>query len=532
MQELVFLAINPEGQRHEWPLGNDEVRVGRADGTTMQNRLAVEGDARLSRWHFNLKRQGDQVLVRRADSARNPLVFEGQEQDEFTLKAGQVFFAGKSQFGVVRRQPTSEFTLLRQAKENARLRRMEDCFEGVLELLKRLREQASQGSPWRQAFPVIRRLLPDVEHLAFMELHGSRHRILDQEGSGPDLDPQLLERAQESRTTVTFLWQAEAVGAGTLCARSNWAIASPIRGLENTQYALCASGSNYLDGMGLEDVAAIVDVMAELVGHHMIIEQASEYSSLLGVFGHHVGTLFKTSGALELWSDPKRDPDVGRVLDRLLPIWGVSQAIALHKKQGEQDWQNLLAGWVDPRWTEPDQEICQALADMVRYLYGSNPEASFLPWFLEGQLIPFQATALRTLPPLADNPILMDKTLAITIGLVEMLNNLRKYPEARGAGREDRRELMELAEEERRVQFRIWNESGVALLEFVQPVVTAGDGSIPRSRSLERIRALESRLLHGLVETGEAEWAAATSLPHIVKIRQRWSYRWRQLLPS
>lgn len=531
MQELVFLAINPEGQRHEWALGDEDYRVGRADGSSAPDRLAVEGDARLSRWHFNLKREGEQVLIRRAESARNPLVFEGQEREQFALKPGQVFFAGKSQFGLVRRQPTSQFTLLHQAKENARLRRMEDCFEGVLELLKRLREQAAPGSPWRQAFPVIRRLLPDVEYLAFLELHGSRQRILDQEGIPFELDPQLLERAQESKTTVTFLWEADG-GVGTLCARSNWAIASPIRGLENTHYALCASGSNYLDGMGLEDVAAIIDVMAELVGHHLIIEQASEYSSLLGVFGHHVGTLFKTSGALELWSNPKRDPDVGRVLDRLLPIWGISQAIALHKKQGEQDWQNLLGGWVDPHWTGPEEEICQALADMVRYLHGSSPDAPFLPWFLEGEAMPCQATPVRSLPPLADNPILMDKTLALTIGLVEMLNNLRKYPEARGSGREDRRELMELAEKERRVQFRIWNESGAVLLEVVQPVVTTGEGSIPRSRSLERIRALETRLLHGLVETGDPEVVEATSLPHIVRIRQRWTYRWRLLLPS
>lgn len=264
----------------------------------------------------------------------------------------------------------------------------------------------------------------------------------------------------------------------------------------------------------------------------MIIEQASEYSSLLGVFGHHVGTLFKTSGALELWSNPNRDPEVGRVLDRLLPIWGISQAIALHKKQGEQDWQNLIGGWVDPGWAESEEEVCRSVRDLVRYLHGSGPDAPFLPWFLDGEAMLFEPTPLPTLPPLADNPILMDKTLALTIGLVEMLNNLRKYPEARGAGREDRRELMELAEDERRVQFAVWNESDTAVLEFVQPVVTTGDGSIPRSRSLERIRALETRLLHGLVETGEAEWLEATSLPHIVKIRQRWSYRWKRLLST
>ncbi len=313
-----------------------------------------------------------------------------------------------------------------------------------------------------------------------------------------------------------------------------WAVASPIRGLEGTTFFLCALGKSFLLTEALEERAAIVDLVSELVGHHQVVQQGAEYSSLLGVFGHHVGTLFKTSGALGLWSDQKMEPEVKRVFDNLLPIWGISQAISLHKKRAEKERKALLGSWIrqsdlDGRDLKP--EIEAALAALVRHVHHSQQVTPFLPWWLNGEpLAETEPSGLGTLPPLDDSPRLFDKTLALTIGLLEMLTNVRKYPEARGAGREDRRELRDLENEQRAVRITCRVDERTAEVEVLQPIVTAPDGTVPRSRSLDRIRALETSLLGGLVSTSQAELVGPTELEHILMIRFVWSYEWARLI--
>lgn len=535
MDELVFIAIDPEGQRSEWVLSLEHYVVGRDDGRREEGRIAVGGDPHLSRQHFELRKLGSSLVVKRCEGARNPLFYRGEQQDEFELEAGGVFFSGKTQFGSILRAPaaTVQFTLARQAKERARLRRLEDCFGAVLHLLEALRGEAGGGAPWRVAFPVVREILPDVERQAFVQVHrgAATFDVLDKEGE-PDIDIKLLQKALEQHSTVTFVWEDTAGPTDqTLCARSSWAVASPVTGLEGTAFVLCAFGESYLARETLEEVAAIVDVVAELVGHHLVVEAAAQYSSLLGVFGHHVGTLFKTSGALKLWSGGQAPPEMKRVLENLLPIWGISQAISLHKKRGEQEWQDLLRNWIDPDWAERSdlgEVIVERLRGLVGHAWAGGEEPPFLEWTIDGQ--PPADAPFQGLPPLRDNPVLFDKTLALTVGLIEMLSNLRKYPEARGAGREDRRELSELESGERAVIIHCENRPGQASVVIDQPVVTTGDGQIPRSRSLDRIRSLEDTLVRGLVETHPVELLGPTSLSHIVRIRHRWTFHWGRLV--
>ena len=526
--ELVFVAVGPDGQRREWALQDREYQVGRADGQQRENWLAIEGDPHLSRQHFSIRPQAGGLKVWRSPGARNPLFCGGQEREAFEISPGQLFNTGKTQFGLRTQQPAGEATLFGLSKEKARLRRLEDCFAAVTQVLERLRSDPSGTAPWLPAFSVIQSLLPSVESLIFVEIQGGNQRILDRQSFSQatvDVPDELLHLALERNSTVTRLnTPSLEPGGGTISAVVNWVVVAPIRGLESSAYALAAFGSDYLDQEALEEVAAIIDVVADLVGHHLIVQQAAEYSNLLGVFGHHVGTLFKTSGALKLWADPQQAPEVRHALNNLLPIWGVSQAISLHKKQGEHDSQALPADWILPTCTGTPKD---SLESLVSYVYNSSAEPPFLPWSLDGD--PIAERPLQSLPPLNDNPMVFDKTLALTIGLIEMLNNLRKYPLARGAGREDRRELSQLEPCERAVLIECGANDQQAWVNIEQPLVTTGQGQIPQSRSLERIRALESRLLRGLVETGEARLIGTTSQEHIVRVGQRWTYFWGRL---
>lgn len=531
---MVFVAVSPDGQRREWALQEKEYQVGRADGHTRENWLAVEGDPHLSRQHFSIRPEAGKLHVQRSPGARNPLFWSGQETDSFTLSPGQLFTTGKTQFGLRTQQPAGETTLFGISKQKARLRRLEDCFAAVVQVLDRLRRDPA-GAPWRPAFAVIESLLPSVERLMFVEVEGGTQRVVDLQKFGPtefEMPGDLLNRALEQNSTVTQMQSPalDSSASGTISAAMSWVVVAPMRGLESSAYAMAAFGSDYLDEEELEEVAAIIDVVADLVGHHLIVRQASEYSNLLGVFGHHVGTLFKTSGALKLWGDPSQPAEVKQVLNNLLPIWGVSQAISLHKKQGEHDTRALPADWLRPGWNGSGADLLSPLESLVCYVYNAHSEPPFLPWRLRGR--PVAARPLESLPPLQDNPLVFDKTLALTIGLVEMLSNLRKYPEARGAGREDRRELAELSESERLVHILCKADDDEAIVEIDQPVVTTGEGLVPQSRSLQRIRALETRLLRGLVETGPAEQVGTTSQPHILRVGQRWTYRYGRLRMS
>lgn len=542
MDDLVFIAVGPDGRRREWTLTESPVLIGREDGTQEEGRIGVPADPRLSRRHFTLQPDSpESVRIERHPNGRNPLFFNGTELDEFLLAPGQVFYTGKTQFGLIRRSPTAgtiRYTLAQESKEQARLRRLQDCLEAVMELLAALRAN-SDRPPWRVAFPVIRSILPDVEQVLFLEFDGGsgQSRLVDQDPPGADygiLEAEMLSEALLANSTTTFHWERPAMGPGTLEASSMWAVASPIRGLEGATFFLCALGKSFLAKEALEERAAIVDLVSELVGHHQVVQQGAEYSSLLGVFGHHVGTLFKTSGALGLWSDQNLPPEVKRVFDNLLPIWGISQAISLHKKRGEKERRALMESWVRTSMVESPAlapEIEASLEALVRHVYHSQQEAPFLRWQLNGE--PLDETTpggLKTLPPLDDSPRLFDKTLALTIGLLEMLTNVRKYPEARGAGREDRRELGELSQEQRCVRVSCRVTSTIAEVEVLQPIVTAPDGTVPRSRSLDRIRALETSLLGGLVATSQAELVGSTELEHILMIRFVWSYHWARLI--
>ena len=541
MSELTLKASGPDGIRREFPLLDANYVVGRADGTQDPQKIPIEGDGHLSRAHFRVELQEGQLLVEKLPSGRNPLFFQGEERQRFTILPGQVFYTGKTQFSLSLSSVVTTamgFTLAQETREKARLRRVEDCLKAVMSLLTALRTE-SEREPWLSAFPVVKDILPDVSQVAFVQVAAgdALPKILGSEPAGKGVDwlnAELLQQALEGRATATSTWETpvQADSAGTLGLRYTWAIASPTQGVESATFLLCATGASVLERSALEERAAILDLIAELVGHHQVTRQAAEFSSLLGVFGHHVGTLFKTSGALGLWTDNRLTPELQRVFGNLLPIWGISQAISLHKKGGEKENAALLYQWVCETSCRTDDLQSQVIASLVafaNYVHQSREEAPFLKWTVQGEQ-PGLSTGLLTLPPLNDSPKLFDKTLAFTMGLLEMLNNVRKYPEARGAGREDRRELKLLSEEERLVTIECRGDGAKAQLVMTQPVVTAPDGSIPQSRSLSRIRAMESRLLRGWVDTGAPEVIGATDYDHILKVQQVWSFHWKALV--
>lgn len=535
VDRYTLIAVDPDGIRREWPLSSETYTVGREPSA--QFAIAVPGDRHLSREHFQLLVGTHEITVVRLESGRNPIYFDGEQCERFTLQPGQVFYTGKTQFGVMPGRgatATTHYALAKQAKEDARLRRLQDCFSAVLNLLQALRSQSATPA-WQVAFPVLKEILPEVSTVAFLQLHGDSgvYRVIDKDpiDSEIDVNPEILRKAIDSQQTVAEVSEEFEVSRaieGTLNPSYPWSVLTPIAGLEERLYLFYASGVGSLSRDALTERATLVDLVGEMVGHHIVVQQGSEYSNLLGVFGHQIGTLFKTSGVLPLWADPKTPKEVKRVLDRLLPVWGISQAISLHKKRGERARKELLSSWVRTP-TVDIEEIEESLVRLISQAYHSPSETPFLPWLLNGEPIP-EFQGLTSLPPLDDVEQILDKTLAVSVGLLEVLTNIRKYPSSRGDDREDREDLMELPVDERVVRVSVSTSHGVTTVTIVQPVVTAADGRVPRSRSVERIRALEQSMLGGLVGTRPERVIGPTRAPNVVLVKHQWSYNYGQLL--
>lgn len=295
-----------------------------------------------------------------------------------------------------------------------------------------------------------------------------------------------------------------------------------------------------------------LDLLESKIRDHVVLaaqEMDEQYGKLLGVFGHHTGTLFKTSGAFQVWIDASRGiapsaADTKRMLDRLLPVWGISRAISLVQKQGQDDELPMPLSWFDGRYLERDrvgEEVKTAVLTMVRYVFEHSMDAApFLPWvFRDGETSESwewderpenRKTTLMTLPPFADDPIVLDKTLAATIGLFEMITNVRRYPPDRGYGRGVRRLLGTLPEELRRVVVTVHDQGGEFRLRVEQPVVVDAHGEIPASRSLERIRLYERQCLRGYVFTGHVGLSGKTGVNRVVRVHREWVFKWSALL--
>jgi len=96
MPDLIAQGEEPQ-QRWRRALPEDETLVlGRAAGV-----WAAPWDAHISRQHAEVVLRGDRLEITRLASARNPVFFQGQESDRFTVRPGEHFVIGNTTFTLV-----------------------------------------------------------------------------------------------------------------------------------------------------------------------------------------------------------------------------------------------------------------------------------------------------------------------------------------------------------------------------------------------------------------------------------------------
>lgn len=97
MAELIATGTEPHDCWQKPLQDHETMRLGRAP---RQGGLKAAWDAKISREHAELIWNGERLLVKCLDTARNPIYYQGEPSREFWLAAGETFRIGNTRFEV------------------------------------------------------------------------------------------------------------------------------------------------------------------------------------------------------------------------------------------------------------------------------------------------------------------------------------------------------------------------------------------------------------------------------------------------
>ena len=241
-------------------------------------------------------------------------------------------------------------------------------------------------------------------------------------------------------------------------ANEEWSVIHHFYPYQRVRLSIAGSEGDCLD-VGLGDLGYKLYLSAELPGcgelpYRLLdlpilrrsiqerLQQAvdhfqGQFKEALFVFGHHAGKLFQESGLPGL--DTQGDPRLTGMKHRLFAAWGMSAAIRPLKNPGR----GLPPDWFPQefslrQWVVSPQEIVERVADICRFYLATiadklEPDWTVL-WEVEGRPdceVTFKELAtsfgepLRGLPPLGASEVAIPGTLALTLGLAEIIRNAR-----------------------------------------------------------------------------------------------------------
>ena len=162
----------------------------------------------------------------------------------------------------------------------------------------------------------------------------------------------------------------------------------------------------------------------------------SLYKEALFVFGHQAGKLFQESGLPGF--APGKDRHLQGMKNRLYHAWGMAEAISALKHLGRglpDEWfpRSLLTG---SRWTE---DVTGRVLDICFFFLSGALTNMPETWVIDirtpekadlqkiGQIKARFGDPLSVLPPLAEDQAGIAGTLALTVGLAELIRNARNH---------------------------------------------------------------------------------------------------------
>lgn len=248
------------------------IRIGRSPAAGWE----VSGDRSMSREHADLWITDGKLAVRCLETARMPVVVEGQEVRETVLPPGTEFRIGATCFEIISDdvvalepravEPEDGFTLIAEhAYARGELKKASFGASQQIEILARLPEVIAATSSDEELANAIAELLlegiPQAEAVAVVH-HGEENLRWDAAGGGEPPAPRMMKvqtrenftarfrpsrrlmlKALASQQSVLHIWEEGASVEFTMTQDLGWAFAAPVRGEGCLGWCLYVSGA-------------------------------------------------------------------------------------------------------------------------------------------------------------------------------------------------------------------------------------------------------------------------------------------------
>lgn len=270
----------------------------------------VPGERYLSRRHVVLRAGGADVAVSRVEGARNPVLFKGEQNDSFHMRAGDHFVVGTTAFCLVgsaggrgdpRKEtaPSEQFSIgmdeLRAPSDSGSRFLLLD----LMELPEILRSQSRQDF-FVYACGLLRKTA-QAEWSRVITLRDGDPIILAEDASVDRQEDRPLSRSLidaaigQAPSPLSYSWSREggAEVEATQQAGIDWTVACavPIPGEAPVIFYIAGSDSRSAERegrphepMSLRDIAKMVGLVTDMIGRSMSLQKMEEWQSRLGRF--------------------------------------------------------------------------------------------------------------------------------------------------------------------------------------------------------------------------------------------------------
>lgn len=256
MAELVARGVAP-GQEWRRTLPAETISLGRTDKSVWD---LPWRDSLVSSVHAFLTWRDGKLHVRRRAEARNPIIFNGEERDEFTLVPGEQFVIGDTTFLVQETAPDEPRSFSELTCSTRELRQVEFVDPGerisvLVDLPAVIRHSPSEEELGQRVVEVLLRGIPRAEAAAVVwlnpdapagqpsvEVHHARSRMIGTKPLQPS-DRLVADAVSRRLQSVMHIWSPGALDESfTQDPSFDWALCVPLTNDSSSGWGLYVAG--------------------------------------------------------------------------------------------------------------------------------------------------------------------------------------------------------------------------------------------------------------------------------------------------
>ncbi len=272
---------------------------------------ATPWDDKISRAHFSIRLEPDGLYVNKLTTARNPIFYQGQAQDQFRITDGEHFVVGSTSFALVEQQlgvtqdaplPLTEQAFPQRMLEDQPFRNSSRLAEAISRLPDIIAGASDDDELFVQLIGLLFRAIESASFAAVVaaspDSTSGSTKILhwDCRGAESTVAPseRLIRRAVERQESIVHIWHGDSAAQRrqyTQAGGADWAFCTPVRGQSCRGWALYVAGtaeqgtaSDFEDASELQDCVKFAELLAISLAHLRDLRHLERHKSTLGQF--------------------------------------------------------------------------------------------------------------------------------------------------------------------------------------------------------------------------------------------------------